>query len=72
MRHHEGGERRRLLVRAFVLEQRPAHHVLGGIRVAERRATAAGADQLVAVSVGEGRFVAQLNGLGAVRERRSW
>ena len=40
VRHCEGGELRRLLVRAFVLEQCAAHHVLDGVCVAERRATA--------------------------------
>ena len=61
MHHREGGELRRLLVRALVLEQRAAYDVLGGVAVAERRAAAAGADHLVAVADVENRFVAQFD-----------
>ena len=61
MHHHEGRELRRLLVRALVLEQAAAHNVLAGVAVTERRATAARADQLVAVADGEDRFVLQFD-----------
>jgi hypothetical protein len=60
--HRHGGELRRLLVRALVLEQAAAHNVLGGVAVAGRRATAARADPLVAVPDGEARFVSQFDG----------
>src|SRR5512132_413581 len=62
MHHHEGRELRRLLVRALVLEQAAAYNVLGGVAIAEREATAARADQLVAVPDGEDRFVLQFGG----------
>ena len=62
MHHREGRELRRLLVRALVLKQAAAHHVLAGVAVTECRATAARADQLVAVRDGEDRFVLQFDG----------
>ena len=48
-------------LRALVLEQAAAHNVLAGVAVTERRATAARADQLVAVPDGEDRFVSQFD-----------
>ena len=49
-------------VRASVLEQGAPYHLLGGVPIAERTATAAGADHLVAVPEGKRRFVAQVDG----------
>ncbi len=62
MHHREGGEHRRLLVRALVLEQRAAQYVVGDVAVAKRRAASARADHLAAVADGEDRFVSQFDG----------
>lgn len=45
-------------------EQRAAHHTLDGLRVAERRVTAASAHHLVAVPYVDRKLVLQLDGPG--------